>query len=55
MENKRIKDIKERYLKRVSKEVLETAQFIDQLADDEIRNKQWFIDWQDHLNEISVK
>lgn len=55
MENKRIKDIKERYLKRISKEVLETAQFIDQLADKDIRNKQWFIDWQDNLNEISVR
>lgn len=55
MEDRRTKDIKERYLKRISKEVIETAQFIDQLADDEIRNKQWFINWQDDLNEISVR
>ena len=55
MEDRRTREIKERYLKRISKEVLETVQFIDSLADDEIRNKQWFIDWQDHLNEISVK
>lgn len=55
MEDRRTKDIKERYLKRISKEALETIQFIDQLADEEIRNKQWFIEWQDKLNEISVK
>jgi hypothetical protein len=29
MEDRRTKDIKERYLKRISKEALETIQFID--------------------------
>lgn len=55
MKDRRAKDIKERYLKRMSKEVLETAQYIDRQVDEETRNKQWFIDWQDHLNEISVR
>lgn len=55
MEDRRTREIKERYIKRISKEVLETIQLIDTLADEDMRNQQWFIDWQDHLNEISVK
>lgn len=55
MEDRKQKVIKEVYLKGLSDKVLQLIEIIDSMATDDIRNQQWFINWQDRLNEISVK
>lgn len=55
MENRKTKEIRENYLKRLAQRALQAVQFVDSMANDEIRNTQWYINWQDHLNEVSVK
>ena len=52
MNNRRTQEIKERYLKRISQEVLDTMHIIKTLSDDNIKSKQWFEDWKNNLNEI---
>lgn len=55
MEDRKQKIIRETYLKGLSEKVLQLIEIIDNMVTDDIRNTQWFIDWQDRLNEISVK
>lgn len=55
MEDRKQRVIKETYLKRLAEKVLQLVEIIDTMVTEDIRNQQWFINWQDHLNEISVK
>ena len=52
MGDRRTQEIKERYLKRITQEVLDTLHIIKVLSEENTKNKQWFIDWKNNLNEI---
>lgn len=46
--------MKEEWIKELASTALMYATIIDELVQGDERNKQWFIDWQDDLNKISV-
>ena len=47
--------MKEEWIYRLATTALMYATLVDTLVQGEDRDKQWFINWQDELNKISVK
>ena len=46
--------MKEEWIYRLATTALMYATLVDTLVQEEERDKQWFIDWQDDLNKVSV-
>ena len=51
-----MKSLMRKCLKHFAKQIIKNANKLDRYVNKyEFNNEQWFINWQDNLNEISVK